>query len=227
MNQEATDRYFSETSLVLRREGFQVNHFLGDRLEVSRDGQMLCKVIGIAGVTCRASDIDTPDRMEAIFKAQEIARTTADYMRKMEQAPPLEVSSLRDQYRVLADFGNTVLAGSYGKYGVEFVTWDWDHDRKGVSQGHYFDGDYQEAKQDFAIRSGLIPKEQFFEKEQLATIYQCCTDVLEEGLCSTFEQEKSIEDIREQIKRGMPDVVEQLTPQEQNTAELNPLEQTM
>lgn len=227
MNQEATDRYFSETSLVLRREGFQVNHFLGDRLEVSRDGQTLCKVIGIAGVTCRASDIDTPERMEAIFKAQEIARTTADYMRKMEQAPTLEVSSLRDQYRVLADFGNTVLAGSYGKYGVEFVTWDWDHDRKGVSQGHYFDGDYQGAKQDFAIRSGLVPKDLLFSDEQLATIYRCCTDVLEEGLCTSCEQEKSVEGVLEQIKYGMPDVVERLTPQEHNTAGPTPLEQTM
>lgn len=227
MNQEATDRYFSETSLVLRREGFQVNHFLGDRLEVLRDGQMLCKVIGIAGVTCRASDIDTPERMEANFKAQEIAMTTADYMRKMEQAPPLEVSSLRDQYRVLADFGNTVLAGSYGKYGVEFVTWDWDHDRKGVSQGHYFDGDYQRAKQDFAIRSGLVPKDRLFSDEQLATIYRCCTDVLEEGLCTSCEQEKSVEGVLEQIKYGMPDVVDRLTPQEHNTAGPSPLEQTM
>jgi len=38
-----------------------------------------------------------------------------------------------------------VLAGTPSKYGVQFVTWDWDYDRTGVSHGHYFMEKYDEA----------------------------------------------------------------------------------
>ena len=225
-NMNAEKRYFKETAIALRQGGFQVEQTPEGHLEIMMDGQLLCKVTDV-GVTWKADNLGTQKREDAKNKAIGIVRTTYGYMEFMEQAPPLEVSSLRDQYRVLADFGNTVLAGSYGKYGVEFVTWDWDHDRKGVSQGHYFGGDYQGAKQDFAIRSWLVPKDRLFSDEQLATIYRCCTDVLEEGLCTSCEQEKSVEGVLEQIKYGMPDVVERLTPQKQNMAGSSPLEQTM
>ena len=54
-------------------------------------------------------------------------------------------SGLDSDYRILADFGGTVLAGSPSKYGVQFVTWDWDYDRTGVVHGHYFMEKYDEA----------------------------------------------------------------------------------
>ena len=224
---DAVKKYFAETALALLRGGFQVKQHPKGHLEVMMDGQPLCEVNKIGGIAYMPGNIAAPEREEAKNKVFEIVMTTADYMRKMEKAPTLEVDTLGERYKMLADVGGSVLAGSYGSYGVEFVTWDWDHDGEGVCQGHYFGGDYQGAKQDFAIRSGLVPKDRLFSDEQLATIYRCCTDVLEGGLCSTFEQEKSIEDIREQIKYGMPDVVEQLTPQEQNTAGPSPLDQTM
>ncbi len=48
------------------------------------------------------------------------------------------------------------------EYGVQFVTWDRTHNQTSLQQGHYFGpgcgaGDYTAAKQDFAVRSGLIP----------------------------------------------------------------------
>jgi len=45
----------------------------------------------------------------------------------MEAAPQLKASGLDGDYRILADFGGTVLAGAPSKYGVQFVTWDWDY----------------------------------------------------------------------------------------------------
>ena len=80
----------------------------------------------------------------------------------MEAAPQLKASGLDGDYRILADFSGTVLAGTPSKHGVQFVTWDWDYDRTGVVHGHYFMENYDAAKQDFATRSGLIQKEQLF-----------------------------------------------------------------
>jgi hypothetical protein len=224
---EEKKRYFQETATALRREGFRVEPSVGGRLAVWLDDHPLCEVDQIGGITYRSDNIPTPEYVAAKDKAYRIVCTTAEYMRQMEQAPPLKASGLADGYKILADFNGTVLAGTHGKYGVEFVTWDWDHDRKGVSHGHYFTGNYEGAKQDFATRSGLIPEQKLFRDEQLIEIYRCCADTLEAGFDLTYEQEKRIKSVQEQIENGMPDIMDRIREQDQHTMELPTQEQTM
>ena len=90
-----------------------------------------------------------------------------EYMTLMEQAPPLKAQGLSGDFRVLADFNGTVLAGHPTQYGVHFITWDWNFDRTGLNYGRYFQENYLGAKQDFATRSGLISKQQIFNEAQL------------------------------------------------------------
>ena len=78
-------------------------------------------------------------------EGEQFAAKTLEYMTAMEATPQLKASGLDGDYRILADFGGTVLAGTPSKYGVQFVTWDWDYDRTGVSHGHYFMEKYDEA----------------------------------------------------------------------------------
>ena len=54
----------------------------------------------------------------------------------LEYAPQLKASGLVGGYRVLADFGDAVLAGRPTECGVQFVTWEWDYDRGCVHHGH-------------------------------------------------------------------------------------------
>ena len=224
---EQKKMYFTETAIALRREGFKVEPSVGGRLAVWLDDHPLCEVDQIGGITYRSDNIPTPEYVAAKDKAYRIACNTAEYMKQMEQAPPLKVSDLPDRYKVLADFNEVVLAGAHGKYGVEFVTWDWDHDRKGLSHGHYFNGNYEGAKQDFATRSGLIPEQQLFKDEQLIEIYRCCADTLDAGFDLTHEQEKCIKSVQEQIENGMPDIMERIREQDQHTVEPYSQEQTM
>ena len=224
---EQKKMYFTETAIALRREGFKVEPSVGGRLAVWLDDHPLCEVDQIGGITYRSDNIPTPEYVAAKDKAYRIVCNTAEYMKQMEQAPPLKVSDLPDRYKVLADFNEVVLAGAHGKYGVEFVTWDWDHDRKGLSHGHYFNGNYEGAKQDFATRSGLIPEQQLFNDEQLIEIYRCCADTLDAGFDLTHEQEKCIKSVQEQIENGMPDIMERIREQDQHTVEPYSQEQTM
>lgn len=93
--------------------------------------------------------------------------------------------------KVLADFNGTVLAGVQSKHGVHFVTWDWAYGHTGVCHGHYFMENYAGAKQDFAIRSGLIQKERLFTPEQMTEIYRSCADSVDGDFFElTGEQEK-------------------------------------
>lgn len=157
--------------------------------------------------------------MAAKDKAYDIVCTTAEYMRQMEHAPPLPVSDLKNRYKVLADFNGTVLAGAYGKFGVEFATWDWDYNRGGVTHGHYLGGDYNGAKQDFAIRFGLIPEQRIFEDEQLMEIFRCCADTLDAGFDLTYDQEKCIKSVQEHIERSILDIMVRIKEQNQHTME--------
>ena len=155
---EEKNRYLREAAIVLAKEGFQLDEVHTDRLCILIDGSPLCEVTGSGGVAYRNEDIDEPERIAAKDKVYEIVRTTAEYMRQMETAPALKADGLEDGYKVLTDFNGTVLAGVQSKHGVHFVTWDWAYGHTGVCHGHYFMENYAGAKQDFAIRSGLIPQ---------------------------------------------------------------------
>ncbi len=213
---EEKERYFQETAIALRREGFRIKPSVGGRLGVWLDDHPICEVDQIGGITYRSDNIPTPEYVAAKDKAYKIVCTTAEYMRQMEQAPPLKASGLEDSYKVLADFNGTVLAGTHSKYGVQFVTWDWDYDRKGVCFGHYFNGNYDSAKQDFATRSRLISEQRIFKDEQLIEIYRCCADTLDAGFDLTYEQEKCIKSVQEQIENGMPDIMDRIREQDQH-----------
>ena len=227
---EEKERYFTETSLALSRAGFHLEKLQNGRLEVWLDNQPLYEVGKVGGITYRSENISTPERIEAKDKVYRIVCNTAEYMRQMEQASSLKASGLSERYKVLADFNGVVLAGVQGKYGTEFITRDWDHDHKGVSHGHYFTGNYEGAKQDFATRSGLIDEQQLFNDQQLIEIYRCCADALNYSLNMTAEQEKCIKSVQEQIENGMPDIMERIQEQDQRAMELSGqpiMEQTM
>ncbi len=140
-------------------------------------------------------------------------------MTLLEQAPPLQAQSLTGDYRLLADFNGAVLAAHPTRLGVQFVTWDWSFDRTGLNQGNYFQENYAGAKQDFAIRAGLISKQQIFNQEQLIEIYRCCSDTLDAGYDLTAEQEKCIRGVQEQIAIAAPDALNRIREQEQHPME--------
>ena len=118
--------------------------------------------------------------------------------------------------KVLADFNGTVLAGVQSKHGVHFVTWDWAYGHTGVCHGHYFMENYAGAKQDFAIRSGLIQNEQLFTPEQMTEIYRCCADSVDGDFFElTGEQEKMIRSVQQQIEECVPDLDERIRQQEE------------
>ena len=87
----------------------------------------LCRIAGKDSVSYRREDADTSQAEDVLYRVEDIAAKTLEYMIAMEAAPQLKASGLDGDYRILADFGGTVLAGSPSKYGVQFVTWDWDY----------------------------------------------------------------------------------------------------
>ena len=215
-------RYLEEIRISLHRAGFGTLPLEGAQLPVLWNGAPLCRITGKGSVFYRREDADTSQAEDALYRVEDIAAKTLEYMIAMEAAPQLKASGLEGDYRILADFNGTVLAGMHSKHGVQFVTWDWDYDRTGLSHGHYFMENYDGAKQDFAIRSGLIHKEQLFSPEQMTEIYRCCADSVDGDFFDlTAEQEKVIRSVQQQIEDCVPDLAERIRQQE------DAMEQTM
>jgi len=208
-------RYLEEVRISLHRAGFGTLPVEGAQLTVLLDGAPLCRITGKGSVFYRREDADTPQAEDVLYRVEDIAAKTLEYMTAMETAPQLKASGLDGDHRSLADFGGTVLAGTPSKYGVQFVTWDWNYDRTGVCHGHYFMENYAGAKQDFAIRSGLIQKERLFTPEQLTEIYRCCADSVNEDFFElTDKQVELIHSVQQQIEICVPDLDERIRQQE-------------
>lgn len=205
-------RYLSELAIRLKAEGFKPQPPNSDGLvTVEWQGQPLCQVNGAGNTLYRSEDMILPEIERAKDKVIGIARTTAEYMRLMESAPQLKAGGVTGDYRTLADFNGTVLAGHPTQYGVEFITWDWDFDRKGVSHGHYFNyGAFDAAKQDFATRSGLVHKDAIFTQEQLTDLYGCILFSRSEDSSLSCEADQRLDKLQGQIDTLVPDVMDRL-----------------
>ena len=215
INNEARDRYYAEAALRLREAGFEPQPQEGGLLPVDWQGSRLCRLTAGGGAQFHAEDLERDGGRAAFDRAAEIAATTAEYMRLMETAPPLKATGLSGDYRLLADFNGSVLAGHPTSHGTEFVTWEWDYQHTGMWQGHYYGGNYAGAKQDFAVRAGLIPREMMFSEEQLVDLCRCCAQALASPDSTfTYDDEQRIGGIQEQIERLCPGVMERVAAQE-------------
>jgi len=224
MNRE---QYFEELRIALGWKGFSVQPKQDELLPVEWEGLHLCRITDSGSVLYRQEDVSTIEREQACEKATGLACTIREYMTLLEQAPPLKAQGLSGDFRKLAEFNGTVLAGHPTKYGVHFVTWDWNFDCTGLNHGHYFQENYLGAKQDFAMRFGLVSKQQIFNAEQLTEIYRCCADTLDAGFDLTHDQEQRIKSIQEQILNGMPNILDCINEQGQHTMDSQSQELTM
>ena len=197
-------RFLEETATRLRQNGFTVEPIKDHHLPVCCEKGRLCRISGRGSVLYRQECVDSVRAQDALQSVIDTAKTTSEYMAILETAPRLKASGLDGDYRILADFGDAVLAGHPTERGVQFVTWEWDFDREGVHHGHYFQGDYEAAKRDFTVRSGLVPKDALFEPEQLAEIYRALAFVREQDESLSFGRDQELAELMEQVDGLLP-----------------------
>ena len=203
-NEPAQLRFLEETANQLRQNGFTVEPIEDHHLPVSIEKGRLCRISGKGSVLYRQENVDNIRAQDALQTVIDTVKMTSEYMAILETAPRLKASGLDGDYRVLADFGDAVLAGHPTERGVQFVTWEWDFDREGVHHGHYFQDDYEAAKRDFTLRSGLVQKDALFEPEQLAQIYHALSFVREQDETLSFGRDQELKELMEQVGGLLP-----------------------
>ena len=203
-NEPAQLRFLEETANQLRQNGFTVEPIEDHHLPVSIEKGRLCRISGKGSVLYRQENVDNIRAQDALQTVIDTVKMTSEYMAILETAPRLKASGLDGDYRVLADFGDAVLAGHPTERGVQFVTWEWDFDREGVHQGHYFQDDYEAAKRDFTVRGGLVQKDALFEPEQLAEIYCALAFVREQDETLSCGRDQELAELMEQVDGLLP-----------------------
>ena len=144
-------------------------------------------------------------RYAALTRAAGIVSETQEYLEQMDRAPSLKATGLDDSFALLSEYNNVVLAGKLTKYGAQFVTWQRDYDRTGLLYGHYF-SHFHEAKEDFAGRSGLMPKDRLFSDEQLVEVYRSIRETLDGEYPLTTQREELLGQAARQIENVVPDL---------------------
>ncbi len=207
MNEELTpqkERFLQEVEHLLLRKELDARLLDDGLIHIRWNEKPLCSVDRDGIVRFRPADITGPEVDRQLRTVIQAAGQVKEYIRIFERAPALKAVGLDDTYKVLADFGDAVLAGRSCKTGAKFVTWEWDFDRQGVHAGHYFMENYEAAKQDFAARAGLVNEQRLFSDEQLAVIRNACAFALEDDATLSYAEEKQLHSVQEQIELLLP-----------------------
>ena len=211
------ERFLQEIEQKLLHRELDARLLEDGLIRIKWNGQPLCSVDRDGIVRFRPVDITGPAVDRQLRTVIQAAGQVKEYMRVFERAPALKAVGLEDTYKVLADFGDAVLAGQLGKKGARFVTWEWDFDRQGVHAGHYHMENYDAAKLDFAVRAGLINEQHLFSDEQLAVIKNACEFALEDDATLSYGEEKQLQSVQEQIELLLPQQEQEQRPTMEQT----------
>ena len=217
------NKYFAELARRLRAAGITAGHPEKNRLTVLLNNQPVLSVSAGSDVFLLPAGSNQPEAGELYHKVAQTADEVYAYVEAVQTAPLLHASGLSEKFLLVADFGGAVLAGREleNGWGYQFVTWIWDHDRTGVSHGHYYEEDFQGAKQDFAVRSGLISKAQLFSPEELTQLYRATDYLLDEGPEPEDGQLKALQTSRTKIEYTVPDLAERLEQSQGQEPQMN------
>ena len=121
MNEELTpqkERFLREVEQRLLRRDLDARLLRDGLIHVRWNEKPLCSVDRDGIVRFRPVDITGPAVDRQLRTVMQTAAQVKEYMQIFDRAPALKAVGLEDTYRVLADFGDAVLAGQLGKKGA-------------------------------------------------------------------------------------------------------------
>ena len=217
------NKYLTELSRRLSVDGIQSAIKEDRRLDVFLHDRPVLYVSPASDVFLLPDGSQNEEASELYHQVAVTADEVYGYVEAMEKALPLRASGLHEDFRLLADFGGAVLAGQErgNGLGYQFVTWVWAYERQWVCHGHYYEDDFQSAKQDFAVRSGLISKAQLFTTEELTELYRATDHFLEDGPEPDSSQLKAIQEARIKIEYTVQDLQSRLEQAQNQEPQMN------
>ena len=201
-------KFFPELARRLRQEGVTTGPAEKDRLPVLLDGQEVMWVEPQGYIVLVAGASDNPRADQIYCTVRDFSVLVNEYTRAMASAPALKAVGLHEEFRLLAEYDGVVLAGREMEedFGSKFATWRRSLDGASLDHGNYYHNGYEEAKLDFACRSGLVQESRQFTDEQLTELYRCIHETLESGYPITREGVDFLRTVAERIEDSVDDL---------------------
>lgn len=116
-----------------------------------------------------------------------------------------------EEYHLVSEYRDCLLAGKITKEGaLHYTTWLYDYNRTGVTMGHYFETNYEGAKEDFAIRSGLVKEvkksDMELSKEEWISLCKSCVFRQHYDLDLKREEYEIVLGLVEKLKEKIPQI---------------------
>lgn len=118
------------------------------------------------------------DETEKFLHVKRLCDNVANYCEAYENGEPIDIPDHSDGFRVIYSVGSAKMAARFDRtVGFEFITWS-------DSKYPRFYENYDEAREKFAVLSGLVDSERVFNDEELETLCYCVYAVTE--MCDTL-----------------------------------------
>ena len=150
-------------------------------------------------------------------------RTVKEYVNKYLCASHLPYEDVKE-YKMLAEYGDIVLAAAHTQQGFMFCTWEQDKKHNYVTRGDYTQS-YEYAKESFVTRSGLINKHRLFSLDEAKELYKSVSFAMENCENLTYKQEQDLKVLLEKLTWGYPEIEENppsFADGEQQTEDIGP-----
>ncbi len=175
-------------------------------LEIYRERDYICSVMPGGELHCKERSEDAAAVMNFIDENYQ------NYI-WCEYLPGMPFDGVKD-YKKFYEVGDSVLAAKVMPNDhIEYVTWEYGYNRESVMYGHYFDENFAAAKQDFAVRAGLIDKQKLFTDEQLTILHDACVFCVMNDMDLTFKGEQELHSVIHIFEKLYPPLAEQPEPE--------------
>jgi hypothetical protein len=198
-------KFISLLQAELKRQGYECTLENGE-VKVTKNGFNITDIL-VSGEHSQYRIYKNTLNDYEYQQVRAINESMSEAYRLYEQGEPLAAQPL---YRKLCELGNYVLAvtGKLIDYGyMEYATWKQDADKTGVDAGNYFT-DYEAAKEDFALRCGLIDRNKLFSETEMKLIRQGLVHLGVNYPDLTFEQNTLLGKVVEKIEMIVPEIQE-------------------
>ena len=206
---EAFYRRFLE--FLYARNLIPVEHAAPDEpLEIYRDRRYICSFCPDGTIYSEKNSEDLT-AIQAFWEKYYTNYVWCQYLPKL----PYEAAK---NYARFYEVGNAVLGGVVLENDqIQYATWEIDHQSKTIRNGHYFTDDFETAKEDFAIRAGLIDCQKLFQRPDMKAVYAACMYLLVSNDALTLNQKRRLSNIIDRIE-----AIDQSIPSELKENMLNP-----
>jgi hypothetical protein len=210
------EKFIGLLQAELKRQGYECTQTNGE-IKVSKNGFPVCDILGGGEYRVYRNTLNDDEYQQA----RAIYESMSEAYSLFEKGEPIEAQPL---YHKLCEFANCVLAAKPMEHGyLEFVTWRQDEERTRVDVGHYFT-DYEAAKEDLAVRAGLVNRYKMFNETELKLIRQGLVHLGADYPHLTVEQMTNVGKLIERVEIIVPALRGRAAYEEQDLVEEDGLE---